>query len=208
MDPVAWPNDPVHALDGLCYKRLFETYSRHFGAQNLAFVHLNGLLDAGKDPWEVLIKEVMMLSLGKRSGDNDEAAFSHGRKPRKSNVSPSSISFSVADYFYLWRWGNYTTPTAIDKSSSPILPAGISNTARYFLLPKLNCVLPFLGLLEEILPKQCLNLQNMCKLWELQEEDAFTLLGRERSHLLHFDKGHDNTERDISGIKSYWTLPG
>jgi hypothetical protein len=204
LDLEAGLNDPAPRGNGLCYKRLFEKYSGHFGPKNLAVVHLNGLIDARKDPWEVLVQEVMMLSLKKGEiGENDEADFQHGKEPSKINVSPSTFSFSVADYFYQWRWGNYTAATAIDGSSTPISPpmradssAGITNTTRSLFLPKLDCILPLLTPLEEILPKQCLDLRNMCRLWELQEQQALNRLAAEGSQLLYFDQGKDNAGRE------------
>lgn len=208
LDPEAGPNDPVPQGNGLCYKRLFDTYSKQFGAQNLAIFHYNGLLDAGKDPWEVLVQDVMMLGPGKGKNDNgdeeDLLQESERGNEERMNKSPSAFSSSVADYFYQWRWGDYSTASAIDASStstsslSTVLPvkdqssAGITNTTRSLLLPKLNCVLPLLKQLETILPKKCLDLQNVCSLWELQERQALTHLAGEGSQLLYFDEGTDN----------------
>lgn len=166
---------------------------------------MNGLLDAGKDPWRVLVQEVMMLGLGKGRNDNDdeEEDFRMGKESSKSNVSPSSISFSVVDYFYQWRCGNYTAVTAINGSSTPVSPpiranssAGITNSTRALLLPELDCVLSLLKPLEEILPKKCLDFRNICKLWELQEQQALNRLAGKGSQLLYFDKGKDNMGRE------------
>jgi hypothetical protein len=135
-------------------------------------IHLNGLLDAGKDPWDVLVQEVMMLGLGKSTNDNEEEEdLLHGSdrgNEERVNKSPSPFSSSVADYFYQWRWGNYPAASAVGDSSTPVranAPAGITTTTRPLFLPRLNCVLPLLKPLEEILPKQCLDLPNICKLW-------------------------------------------
>lgn len=208
LDPAAEPNDPIHVLNGLCYKRLFETYSRHFGAQNLAVINLSGLKDIGKDPWEVLVQEVIMLSLRKGTGENNKAASKDEKEPWKTNISPSSISFSVANQFYQWRWGNPTTATAMDSYCTPISPsirtnssARNTNTARSLLLPKLNCVLPFLKPLERVLPKKYHDLRNICKLWELQEQKALNRLADERSQLLYFDKGQDRGGKEVIVIK-------
>ena len=72
VDPEAGPTGPVPTLNALCYNRLFDTYSGHFGTQNLAIIHLNGLLEAGKDPWQVLFQEVIMRGLKKAHKDNDK----------------------------------------------------------------------------------------------------------------------------------------
>ena len=207
LDPMAGPNDPVPRGNGLCYKRLFETYSRHFGAENLVVVYLNGLLDAGKDPWHVLTQEVMMLGLGKgRSYNNDEKDSMKEEEGR--NKSPSAFSFSVADYFYQWRWGDYSIANATDgssistSSSLTVLPIEDRSSADMLdsipppLLPHLGCVLPLLKPLEEMLPKQCFDLQNVCHLWELQEQQALTQMSEKATRLLYFDKGKDNSGKE------------
>jgi len=78
----------------------------------------------------------------------------------------------------------------------------ISDSTRPLLLPYLDCVLPLLKPLEDILPKQCLNLQNVCHLWELQERQALTHKAEKKAQLpykadkkaqlLYFDKDTDN----------------
>lgn len=58
--PTANGRTPIH---GVCCKRVLETYGRHFGPENMVVVHYNGVMDAQKDPWEVLKREVMMLEM-------------------------------------------------------------------------------------------------------------------------------------------------
>ena len=63
-------------------------------------------------------------------------------------MSPSTFSYSVAVYFYQWRWENFTAATAksdILSAFSPPPSAGMNDSARSVLLPKLNCVWGFRG---------------------------------------------------------------
>jgi hypothetical protein len=65
--PSVPPADGQSHLNGLCYKSVLETYGRHFSLENMALVHYNGVVDAKKDPWEVLVQDVIILEMEKEA---------------------------------------------------------------------------------------------------------------------------------------------
>jgi len=160
IDPSAGPDTSVKEFGGLCYKRLIELYSRHFGKENLTIINYNGIQSAGADPWDVLVKEVI--------GYKDHQTL---KKVEKKNVSPDPFLLSVASHYYHSAWLNSTINNLSTDSN---------------VLPKLSCILPLLKPLEEMLPKMCTNLSILCSLWEAQELEYFASLNG-TSQLLHFD---------------------
>jgi hypothetical protein len=160
INPSAGPDTSVGGFGGLCYKRLIELYSRHFGKENLTIINYNGIQSAGADPWGVLVKEVI--------GNKDYQPL---EEDERKNVSPDPFLLSVASHYYYSTWLNST----ISNLST------VSN-----VLPKLSCILPLLKPLEEILPKMCTNLSILCSLWEAQELEYIASLNG-TSQLLHFD---------------------
>lgn len=98
---------PIPKLNALCYTRIFDTFGRHLGKENLATIDDNELVDAGKDPWEVLVKDVMGL---KSYSEKRRTTYLEGRhnqdKSEKMNSSPDAFSLSVVGSFYQWRWTN------------------------------------------------------------------------------------------------------
>jgi hypothetical protein len=160
IDPIAGPDTYIGGFGGLCYKRLIELYSRHFGKENLTIINYNGIQSAGADPWDVLVKEVI--------GYKDHQTL---KKDEKKNVSPDPFLLSVASHYYHSTWLNSTINNLSTDSN---------------VLPTLSCILPLLKPLEEILPKMCTNLSILCSLWEAQELEYLASLNG-TSQLLHFD---------------------
>jgi hypothetical protein len=172
IDPDAGPNDPVTGLNGLCYKRLFESYGRHFGEENLSIIYYNGLKDADLDPWEVLMKEVLSYK---------EYTLPEQGVQRK-NVSPNPFHLSMAAHYYKLTWARSSSLSSSEANAEEGVGAA---------MPYLDCIIPLLEPLEDVLPKKCSNLRSMCALWELQEQEYLNQLSKGKSRLLHFELDSD-----------------
>ncbi|EWM23115.1 hypothetical protein Naga_100316g6 [Nannochloropsis gaditana] len=190
--PTANGRNHIH---GVCYKRVLETYGRHFGPENMVVVHYNGVMDAQKDPWEVLVREVMMLEMGKEATAEKGAkrSLQQGKGGTKINASLNPLTYSTAVLFYRWRWGNLrgqvnSTTSAAASPSPAEEPSQIDNTTR---LPDTGCVSRFLKPLEDLLPKQCFDLRALASLWEAQERQSLNEMARKGSRLLYFDWAKD-----------------
>lgn len=166
LNPEAGPADPMTRLNGLCYKRVLESFGRHFGVENLVVINYNGLKAAGLDPWEVMVKEVLGHTEYKLPDDAES-------KPR--NVSPNPLTLSVAAHYFQLVWAQ--SQTSNSNSSGEI------HHPTYY---SYDCIRPLLGPLEKVVPKKCSNLKSTCALWELQESEYLTQING-RAKLLHFD---------------------
>jgi hypothetical protein len=71
----------------------------------MVIVHYNGVMNAQKDPWEVLVQEVMELEMEEDAtiDKGDGGSLQEGRKLTKLNISLTPFSLSTADLFYRWR---------------------------------------------------------------------------------------------------------
>lgn len=197
VDPAADLFDnPIPQLNGLCYTRMFETYGRYFGKDNLAVIDYNEMVDAGKDPWEIIVRDVMGFeSYADKTKTTHTEGDHHQDKSKKINVSPDAFSLSVAGSFYQWRWTNLglSAPTGPNAEEMTDISKQSDVVHNHTLLPRLECILPLLDPLKDMLPKTCSTLESVCSLWELHEKEALSRLAKEGSRLLYFKRDDDNS---------------
>jgi hypothetical protein len=169
----------------------------------LHIIDYNELVDAGEDPWEVLVRDVMGLEpyADKRRTTNLEGGHDQDKSER-INSSPDAFSLSVAGSFYQWRWTNPGLSAQAgpkDEELTDIRRQSGDNN-HTVLLPQLNCILPLLEPLKAVLPKTCSTLESVCSLWELHEKEALNRLAREGSNLLYFKRDDGNSSKGKGNI--------
>ncbi|EWM20272.1 hypothetical protein Naga_100167g8 [Nannochloropsis gaditana] len=204
VNPEADVSDPLPSvptagghipINGLCYNRVLETYSRHFDPKNVVIVHYDGVVDAEKDPWEVLLQEVMMLGMDKEATaeKGDKWSLQQATRPTKINGSLRPFSYSAAVIFYRWRWGNLTDQTnwTTTVTASPLPATQPTQVKNIIRLPDAECVSRFLKPLEDLLPKQCFDSTALTSLWEAQERQKLNEMAKKGSRLLYFEWAKD-----------------
>ena len=195
IDPAAdLFHNPIPKLNGLCYSRLFKTYSRYFGKENLVVIDYNEMVDAGEDPWEIIVRDVMGFeSYADEMKTSNIEGDHHQDTSKKINVSPDAFSLSVAGSFYQWRWTNPGLSAPAGPNAENVTDIRKqSDDHNHTFLHRLECVLPLLDPLKDMLPKICSTFESVCSLWELHEQEALNRLAKEGSRLLYFKRDDDN----------------